>query len=403
MKNRTYMRFFILLILLVSSCGVYALQITAGPCLQNATETSVTILWITDANCTSWVEYGTDSSLGQRAIYSQYGLTDANWKIHRITLNRLSAGTTYYYKVCSKEIVKFAPYKVTFGSTATAGVYHFTTLDSKKRSASFIIFNDIHENTKMLREMLKKAEDRPYDLVFLNGDMVKHIDSREEISKHIIQPCTEAFAKNIPLVYVRGNHETRGEFARQLPEYFILPDKRYYGSFDHGPVHFVVVDSGEDKDGSHGEYSGLTDFVPYRKEQQQWLEKEIQSEAFQKASFRVVLVHIPIAAGPTVEFTKSAYSELWGPLFEKGKIDAMICGHTHIPEIVRAASADRSYPIIIGGGPLKSEKPRPENYTTIRVDAEPNALEITITGFDGKIIDSCTVKKNDHNTKGVVR
>ena len=31
-------------------------------------------------------------------------------------------------------------------------------------------------------------------------------------------------------------------FARHLPDYVGLPDDRYYFSFDHGPVHFIVLD-----------------------------------------------------------------------------------------------------------------------------------------------------------------
>jgi hypothetical protein len=49
--------------------------------------------------------------------------------------------------------------------------------------------------------------------------------------------------------------------------------------------------------------------------------------------------------------------------------------------------------VIIGGGPLPAEKPRPEDYTTIRCDASQNELKIIITGFDGKIIDSYAVTK----------
>ncbi len=391
MENLKYIRLFLLTLLVVTG-RLYALQIIAGPCLQSATETSVTILWITDANCTSRVEYGTDESLGQRAVSSQHGLIDANTKIRKITLNELTAGKTYYYKVCSKEIVKLAPYKVTYGQSVDSNVYCFTTLDSKKKEVSFLVFNDIHENNQMLVKMLDAAKEKPYDIVFLNGDMVRYLKSQQQIIEKVIQPCTQTFAKNVPVVYCRGNHELRGEFARQLPEYFTVLDNKFYGSFVHGPVCFIVMDSGEDKDDSNKEYGGLADFARYCKQQQQCLEKEIQSEAFKNAAFRVVLIHIPIDVGPKVEFVRPIYRRQWGPLFEKGKVDVMICGHTHQPEIV-PPNTERSYPVIIGGGPLPAEKPRPEDYTTIRCDASQNELKIIITGFDGKIIDSYAVTK----------
>jgi predicted phosphodiesterase len=91
------------------------------------------------------------------------------------------------------------------------------------------------------------------------------------------------------------------------------------------------MDSGEDKDDSNKEYGGLADFARYCKQQQQWLEKEIQSEAFKNAAFRVVLIHIPIDVGPKVELS-DRFTAAVGALFEKGKVDVMICGHTHQPK-----------------------------------------------------------------------
>lgn len=387
------MRLLFLLATFIFSGRLYALQIVAGPCLQSPTETSITMLWITDANCTSWVEYGTDESLGQKAISSRYGLIDANRKIHKITLNGLAAGTLYYYKVCSREIVKFDPYKVAYGENVSSSIYHFTTLDRKKEAISVIVLNDIHENKEKLTQLVEAAKEKPYDLVFLNGDTLRHFDrSQQLIVDCVVQPCTKSFATGIPLIYVRGNHDTRGEFARQLPEYFTLFDNQYYGSFDHGPIHFVVMDCGEDKEDSFEEYSGLADFEQYRNQQRLWLEKEIQSEAFQNASFRVVLMHIPVNAGPKIDFVW-VHRQKWMPLFEKGKVDAMICGHTHQPEIVAPKPGEHSYPVIIGGGPLKMERPQSWDYTTTRVDGTPDRLTITMLGDDGKIIDSCTVEK----------
>ena len=194
------------------------------------------------------------------------------------------------------------------------------------------------------------------------------------------------------MLYVRGNHDSRGGFARHLHEYFTISDNRYYGSFDDGPIHFIVMDSAEDRYDSDKLYAGLADFEQYREQQRQWLEKEIKSKSFRKASFRVVLMHIPVDVGPKVDFTW-VHSQVWMPLFEKGKVDAMFCGHTHQPEIVPPKPGEHSYPIIIGGGPLKMERLKSWDYTTTRVDGTPDALKIAIIGFDGKTINSCIISK----------
>ena len=67
----------------------FALQIAAGPYLQCPGESSMTIQWITDKDCTSWIEYGTGEVPDQKAVSGQYGLIDAGQRIHRITLSGL--------------------------------------------------------------------------------------------------------------------------------------------------------------------------------------------------------------------------------------------------------------------------------------------------------------------------
>ena len=152
-----------------------AVQIVAGPYLQKPSETSMTVMWITDQGCTSWVEFGRDDALDHKAHHSQHGLIDAGQTIHRVTMSDLAPGTAYRYRVCSKEIVTFEPYKVTYGHTAISDTHTFTTLNGKKESISFVVLNDIHERNEILVSLMKRAASRAYDLVFLNGDILGHI------------------------------------------------------------------------------------------------------------------------------------------------------------------------------------------------------------------------------------
>ena len=51
-------------------------SIRAGPCLQNPTDSSMTVVWMTDEKSTGWVEYGEDERLSKRAFTSRDGLID---------------------------------------------------------------------------------------------------------------------------------------------------------------------------------------------------------------------------------------------------------------------------------------------------------------------------------------
>lgn len=381
----------VLLGLLVLSAPAQAARIVVGPYLQAPSETSMTVMWITDVNAVSWVEYGQDESLDQRAHRSRHGLIDANGTIHAVTIEGLSPGREYRYRVCSKEIVTFKPYEVTYGQTVASDTYTFTTLDGRKDRISFIVLNDIHERNEVLISLTGLAQSQPFELVFLNGDILGHIENEPQIIDHVLAPCTELFAKQIPFVYVRGNHETRGKFARRLPDYIALPDGRYYHSFDHGPVRFVVMDGGEDKRDTDKEYSGLVDFDRYRAVQRKWLEAEIRSEAFRKAPFRVVVVHMPPQPSERWHGPDDMY-QTWRPLYNEGQIDLVISGHTHHYEIRPPVEGQYDYPTIIGGAPQDGAA------TVIRVDATANHLRVTMTRDDGQIVGTYAIDKVKANS-----
>lgn len=375
-----------ILVLFVVSGPANAIEIVVGPYLQAPSETSMTVMWITDVNAVSWVEHGTGESLDQKAHRSRHGLIDARRTIHTVTIEGLSPGREYRYRVCSKEIVTFEPYKVTYGETVASDTYTFTTLDGNKDSISFIVLNDIHERNEILISLVELAQRQPFELVFLNGDILGHIENEQQIIDHVFAPCTELFARQTPFVYVRGNHEARGKFARRLPDYIALPEDRYYYAFNHGPVRFVVMDGGEDKRDTDKEYSGLVDFDRYRAVQRKWLEAEIRSEAFRKAAFRVVVVHMPPQPSERWHGPDDMY-QTWRPLYNEGKIDLLIAGHTHHYEIRPPVEGVCDYATIIGGAPQYGAA------TVIRVDATADRLRVTMTRDDGEIVGTYAIDK----------
>ena len=364
------------------------LQIAAGPYLQAPSKTGITVMWATNRKCVSRVEYGTaPNGPTMTAERSQHGLVDANITFHRVPLTGLKPGTCYYYRVVSTEILDFQPYKVVFGDTIKSQDNQFTTLDASKDRFSFVVLNDRHEKTDPFAQALSSINWDGVDLVFFNGDTANHLASEEQIFQSIIQPSTEVFAGRIPLVFVRGNHETRGSFARMLMSYFPSTTGRFYYSFSHGGVHFVILDSGEDKADSNPEYSGLTRFESYLEEETNWLKEEIRSESFRKARFRVVLVHIPPRDITTRDITETKGKSIrqkylwdrWGPLFNEGRVDLLLSGHTHkyteVPPAVRCpveAEGKNQYPILVGG-----------TDTIIRVDAAADHLSVTAFNNDG--------------------
>ncbi len=350
------------------------LRITHGPYLQAPSESAVTITWATDRKCVSKVEYS-ESSDGPwiTAQSSHDGLIDAYDVLHSVRLTGLKPGTTYHYRVVSTEMLVFQAYKVVYGEAAASGYRSFVTLHAGKPAFSFLVLNDRHEKVPKLRESLAAATWHGVDMVFLNGDLFNHLESEQQIYSKLVDPCVEFFAARIPMVFVRGNHETRGVFARSLHRYFSFGDPHYYTMFEHGGVCFLVLDGGEDKADTDKEYHGLVDFSRYLEIQTRWLQTVTQMPAFREARFRVVLVHIPPLHAGDARHNRDKYlQENWGPILDKGNVDLVLSGHTHKYAEHAPGGAHGNFHLLVGG-----------TETTIRADVTANQMTLTTTNADG--------------------
>ncbi|MDD8027370.1 MAG: FN3 domain-containing metallophosphoesterase family protein [Acidobacteriota bacterium] len=361
--------------------------ITHGPILTNAAPDGVTILWFTDTPCTSWVEYATGGNfrtfpsfggLIQTARPGSHGLIDANTLRHELRLTGLEPGKAYRYRVVSKSILTFQPYEVVYGATVSSEIREFRTLDPEKEAFGFVVFQDLHNNAARLEALATRAIAAAADLVFLNGDNVSDAGREEDVFSGLFDTAARLFAGTAPAVLVRGNHETRGAMARRLESFFPAPAGRFYYAFSHGPVRFVILDSGEDKPDDSPVYAGLADFDRYRAEQAAWLEAEIESPEFKRAAFRIVFTHIPpFGKGYVTEQLAS----LWLPILNKGGVDLLLGGHFHTLYKIAPRSVKNDFPIL--GAP-------PE--TAVKASVSKSAVSLQVVDANGDIKDSLMVE-----------
>jgi len=225
----------------------------------------------------------------------------------------------------------------------------FKTLNPLQESTTFYVVCDIHEDAARLNTQIQAVSWDKIDMIFLNGDSINHFEDENQIFAGFLDTCVNKFAKNTPFILIRGNHETRGILARHLPEYIPPRDNRYYYSFNHGPAHFIVLDTGEDKPDSHPVYAGLADFDRYRDLQAEWLEENSKKEDFSNAVFQIVICHIPPYTGREgrIGHGEQYIRKSWGPIFNDVGIDLLICGHTHRFEILQPNN-EHLYPLVIG-------------------------------------------------------
>lgn len=358
------------------------------PYLQAATPNSMTIRWITTSKCYSWVEYGeSEDSLDKKAHQVTEGMVDANTTLQDITLRNLQPDRKYFYKVISKRIEKFTAGKVSYAETEASKVYSFKTYAHNANTVQFAVFNDIHDRPESFPVLSKYKAPGDLDFVLLNGDMFNSLkDGESQIVDHLLNPIADLFATQTPFIFARGNHEARGEYARQLPGYINGQEHKFYYSFQLGPMYVIMLDSGEDKEDDNPAYGGIIQFDDYRMEQKAWLEKEVQKKEFREAKHKVVFVHIP----PFYTANKMAHGTVscrnhWVPILNKAKIGLMICGHTHVYGIHPAVKDLHDFPIVIGGGPQDGKR------TIINVQADQKQLKLNMIDDNGKNVGSLTL------------
>ena len=327
------------------------------PYLQAMSQDSVIITWHTSRPAYSWVNYRPEGSTEPplTAISSTYGLKDVGL-VQKIRLSNLEPGVTYTYSINSREVTKIRPYQFTFGGNITVREKNgkpltFTTWPEKADTFSFVMINDLHDGIQKHENLINVTDVSTAEFVCYNGDIVTDKNDGDAAIKFFLQTPLDTYAWEKPFFMLRGNHETRGAFARNLHEFFPTQNNQFYYTFTYGDVFFVNLDCGEDRPDDSSEYGGLVDFDSYRSEQVEWLKKVVQLPAYKNARYRVFFCHIPPAGGgeQNVEVdiikpdgTRQAvtdFSRAWHgdievrdkflPFLFDNKADLLLCGHLH--------------------------------------------------------------------------
>ena len=373
----------------LSATAQEKLVISHGPYLQHLGEAGVTIIWTTNKNAVSWVELAPDDNthfyLKERPKYfsAEYGFKDVS-TVHTIRLSNLTPGTTYRYRIYSQEVLSHQDTKVQYGTIAATNVYSakplkFTTTDqSKEKEISFVMVNDIHGRNDLLENLLAKGDHQTADFIFFNGDMVSNMQNEEQLFSGFMDTAIRLFAKEKPMYYARGNHETRGNFASTFPNYFASPSGKLYYLLRRGPVCFVVLDCGEDKPDSDMEYSGIVAFDQYRDAERDWLKEAIKSPEFATAPFKVVILHMPPFGGWHGE---EEMATKFVPLLNEAKVDVMLCGHLH-KYVNQQPGNGINFPVIVNS-----------NTSVVRAEADANLLNLKIVSEKGEQIDLIQIRK----------
>ncbi|WP_158289372.1 discoidin domain-containing protein [Paenibacillus flagellatus] len=351
--------------------------INHGPYLINMTETAVTIMWFTDLASTSKVEYGTGGSYANSKYEEEKGLKTVS-KRHSVRLTGLTPGTTYNYRVVSTEVENLLPNNPVIGETVTSPGYTFTTFDTSKPEITFYQITDTHTDAARMNELLSRVNLSQADFVAFTGDILGDVSSESQVFSTFIDPVVNHFAKTVPIVFVRGNHELRGSYSRYLFDYVPTETGEWYYGFKHGPASFIVTDGCEDKADEHPEYSGLNACQSYQNTEFPWVQHYVNSADFQRSPVKISLMHQP-------NFDYYVRNQYKTVMSDAG-VQLALAGHTHLRSIYPPDQSVDYNLVILGQNEVN------------KVHVNASEIKISTLNRSGAIVDGMTVPIPAANT-----
>lgn len=338
------------------------------PLLQNVAETSASVAWSLNRPATGWVEWGTTPDLGKFARNSEFGLNPYEVDFLSARLEGLAPNTKYYYRTATCAFDYVDAYNKSVSAPEYSAVYSFETVGPAPEKVEFGVMNDTHNVLPTIRKLLERFDERKPDLLFWNGDVCSDYMSSDVVKKSVANPNDKPYAAERPLVFVPGNHDRRGKWARDLKKCFTtwkhddarFADLGYNYAFRQGPLAAVVLDTGEDKPDWHPAWSSMANYEPYRERQAAWLEAALARPEIASAPFIVAFCHIPLydadpKANPgNILDMYASYQwtcqKLWGPILRRHGVQLLIAAHQHCFSYAEP-TAERGWAQIVGGGP----------------------------------------------------
>lgn len=374
--------FILIIVFTLNGYSQENIKITHGPYLCDMSETGVTIVWTTNNMAKSWVEVAPDDGTNfysyERPKYfdTKNGRIQAANTLHKVRISNLKPGTSYRYAVFSQEVVLWEPNKrVLYGSIVANAAYSrnslsFRTFSNEDDSVSFLVFNDLHGRSQFMKDVSKGIDFRKIDMVIFNGDMSSSLNSEEQLFTDFIDASVEIFASRVPILFTRGNHETRGTFADYLMDYFPKESDNIYQLVNVGNVTFLMLDCGEDKPDSDIEYSGLADFDSYRIAEAEWLREVVKSKNYLESNVKIAILHMPPMEGNW--HGNIHLRETLLPVLNEANVTAMFSGHTHRYSYNKPEAGKINFPVLVNS-----------NNAVIKCDIINGKVKASIITADG--------------------
>ena len=283
-----------------------------------AVEDQYQIVFSTNHSAIAWVEVG-----GEKYYELFSGSMKSQDTVHKISVPQEVLDQAKGYTVHAEKMIYRGPFGGFKGKEISQS-YSFRPVNSAD-GLVYYTMTDVHHARKGAVEAALSVEN--LDFLVILGDSVGMVEYEKDaqFSNLLAHDVTGG---EIPVVYARGNHEIKGDYAEQLHKYVGSKNGSFYYWFTLSDLFGITLDLGEDHDEGWWEYYETDKFALYHAEQTAFLEKLVAEKPYESYRYTLVACHIPI------QFVNSRkdHEEVkatWTALLNQIDPDMAVYGHQH--------------------------------------------------------------------------
>lgn len=328
--------------------------------------TDYAVVFSTSDNSAGYIEYDYNGEHIKK-FDSDNGRKRGSSTIHAIHVpyEQLSGNS---YKVGATRVIDELSYGGRSGKTIESDYIDFN--DNFGDEIDVLTVSDWHTYNEKAKEAVSYLGD--YNAVILLGDAAPGMMFEAEAEDYILAFASDLTSGAMPVIFARGNHETRGRQADDLSAYLGMKDFYYTASL--GDYNIIVLDSGEDKKDDHPEYGGMVTYEQNRKDMVNWLNTLENSDGKKT---------IALSHSDEICIEEDMSQTAHNKLDELG-VSILLSGHLHEFDFKN----EHAYPTLIDGGINANGKGA---FVASKVVLTPDNIAVTSVDNHGKTVIDETV------------
>ncbi len=337
-------------------------------------------------HCTMWVK------IGDREYYDDSnGILRTASLTHKMEVPSKVLDEVKEYTVCFRKVIERKPYFSELGDVQTF------TCSFRPISGDNIRIYHIADAHNRVEGPVKAANAAgEHDLLILNGDIPNHSGKIEYFAAiHCI--AGEITKGEYPVIFSRGNHDTRGIYAENIQDHTPTDNGKSYYSVKAGPLWALVLDCGEDKPDTNAEYGNTICCADFRKRETEYIEniiRDAQNEYLAAdVKYRLIIAHVPFHLHFREPFNieEDRYAYWCKLIHDEIKPNLMLCGHIHQCKIFKqtfeSEASGQPCTVIAASKPID----KTDNIICGSVVLFENSARIVFNDAEGEIFGEDTV------------